>query len=70
MNTSCRILRLKAVMEKIGLARSTIYDHMDPKSKRYDADFPKPFKLGLSANGWFEHELDAWLSRRASMRAS
>ncbi|MGL5289455.1 MAG: helix-turn-helix transcriptional regulator [Aeromonas sp.] len=70
MNTSTKVLRTADVINKIGLARSTIYDHMDPKSKRYDADFPKPFKLGLSANGWFEHELDAWLNRRASMRAS
>ncbi|MGR2918964.1 helix-turn-helix transcriptional regulator [Acinetobacter sp. 1125_18A] len=32
--------------ELTGLSRSTIYDRMNSKSKRYDPDFPKPVKFG------------------------
>lgn len=68
MNTSPKVLRIKDVIQKTGLARSTIYDRISDKSPRYDQNFPKPLKLGLSAVGWFEHEIDAWLTKQASMR--
>ncbi|WP_323947934.1 helix-turn-helix transcriptional regulator [Aeromonas caviae] len=68
MNTSPKVLRIKDVIQKTGLARSTIYDRISDKSPRYDKNFPKPFKLGLSSVGWFEHEIDAWLTKQASMR--
>ncbi|NJI20695.1 AlpA family transcriptional regulator [Aeromonas veronii] len=69
MNTSNKVLRIKDVIQKTGLARSTIYDRISNKSPRYDKNFPKPFKLGLSAVGWFEHEIDTWLHAQASIRA-
>lgn len=69
MNTSRKVLRIKDVIQKTGLARSTIYDRISDKSPRYDSSFPKPFKLGLSAVGLFEHEIDAWLTKQASIRA-
>ena len=68
MNTSPKVLRIKDVIQKTGLARSTIYDRISKKSPRYDPNFPKPLKLGLSAVGWFEHEIDAWFQVQASMR--
>ena len=68
MNTSIKVLRIDDVAQKTGLARSTIYDRIDKKSPRYDQNFPKPLKLGLSAVGWFEHEIDTWLHAQASMR--
>lgn len=69
MNTSPKVLRIKDVIQKTGLARSTIYDRISKKSPRYDQNFPKPIKLGLAAVGWFEHEIDAWLHAQASIRA-
>ena len=54
-----RILRLPDVINKIGMARSTIYDWMDPKSPRYDPSFSKQVKLGLKSVGWLEADLDA-----------
>lgn len=69
MNASIKVLRIDDVAQKTGLARSTIYDRISDKSPRYDQNFPKPFKLGLAAVGWFEHEVDAWLYAQASMRA-
>ncbi|MCD6619947.1 helix-turn-helix transcriptional regulator [Aeromonas veronii] len=31
-----RVIRLKELTRLIGLSRSTIYDRMNPKSKRFD----------------------------------
>ncbi|HHF0783035.1 TPA: AlpA family transcriptional regulator [Pseudomonas aeruginosa] len=66
VNNSDRVLRLKQVQEKTGLARSTIYDRLNPRSARFDNSFPKPFKIGLSAVGWLESGIDEWISKRAS----
>jgi prophage regulatory protein len=56
-----RIIRLKELIELIGLSRSTIYDRSNPKSKRYDPLFPKPLKLGSSAIGWLLDDVLAWI---------
>ena len=62
MNTSnIRILRLPAVIKQIGIARSTLYDWVNPKSPRYDPSFPKQRKLGKQSVGWVESELNEWL---------
>ncbi|MBW3781475.1 AlpA family phage regulatory protein [Aeromonas veronii] len=63
MNKTIKVLRIKDLMRKIGMARSTIYDRINPKSPRYDSSFPKPIKLGLSAVGWLEHEINAWVEK-------
>jgi prophage regulatory protein len=59
-----KILRMRAVTAKLGIARSTIYDWLDPKSPRYDATFPKQRRLGQQSVGWVEGELDQWLMER------
>ncbi|CQH53229.1 AlpA family phage regulatory protein [Yersinia frederiksenii] len=65
MNTSnVRILRLSDVVNKTGIARSTIYDWLNPKSPRFDATFPKRRRLGKQSIGWLEAELDEWLLLR------
>jgi prophage regulatory protein len=43
MNTSIatiQMLRLHELIKLIGLSRSSIYDRLNPRSKRYDPDFP------------------------------
>lgn len=57
-----KILRLKAVMEMTGLARSTIYKYMS------DGQFPKQTKLGLRSVGWLHQEVEAWLTERLNAR--
>ncbi|WP_443006648.1 AlpA family phage regulatory protein [Serratia sp. MMO-24] len=47
-----KILRLRAVVQKIGIARSTIYDWINPKSPRYDPTFPRQVQLGQKSVGW------------------
>ncbi|CAB1207510.1 helix-turn-helix transcriptional regulator [Acinetobacter bouvetii] len=61
-----QILRLKQVLELCGIGRSTIYEKINPKSNRYDASFPRPIKLSLSAIGWFEQDIIDWLNSRKS----
>lgn len=65
------ILRLKQVIERTGLSRSTIYRKADPKSKQHDPSFPKRVHLGGLAVGWVESEINHWLEERAkSSRAA
>lgn len=70
MNTpNIKILRLPAVLTKIGIARSTIYDWINPKSPRYDATFPKQLRLGQQSVGWLESEIDEWLLLRHQVKS-
>lgn len=62
------ILRVKDVISKTGLSRSTIYSKIDEKSKAYDPYFPKQVKLGSRAVGWFESEVEEWLVSRGMER--
>ncbi|MEX2950106.1 helix-turn-helix transcriptional regulator [Serratia fonticola] len=59
-----KILRLPAVVKKIGIARATIYDWVNPKSPRYDSTFPRQIPLGKKSVGWLESDLEQWLSDR------
>ena len=59
--SNIKIVRLPAVLQQIGIARSTLYDWINPKSPRYDPSFPKQRKLGQQAVGWVESELNEWL---------
>jgi prophage regulatory protein len=62
--STTQILRCTAVTQKLGIAKSTLYDWLNPKSPRYDVSFPKPFKIGLASVGWLEAEIDAWINVR------
>lgn len=56
---SDQFLRMPAVMKKVGLRRTAIYD------KIKDCDFPPPIKLG-NVSVWLESELDAWIQAKVS----
>jgi len=58
---SIQILRRKQVEARTGLSRSSIYLRLDEKSEYFDKNFPRPIKLGGSAVGWIESEIQAWL---------
>lgn len=57
------VIRLKELVEYMGLSRSAIYERLDKNSPRYREDFPKSFRLGGGAVGWYISEIDAWLAR-------
>ena len=59
-----RVVRIKELTQLLGLSRSTIYDRLNPKSKRYDPSFPKPIKIGASpsaAIGWRLDGVMLWI---------
>lgn len=62
--TISKMLRLKDVIARTGLSRSTIYDKINPKSRRYDSAFPKQVSLGVASVGWVESEITNWIDGR------
>ena len=63
---SAQMLRIGEVEKLLGVNRSTVYDWMDVKSKRYDASFPKQVKVGPRAVRWVESQLAAWIESKIS----
>lgn len=43
-----KYLRIKDVLEKLGISKSTLYDWLNPKSPYFKPDFPKRVKMGVS----------------------
>ena len=58
-----RILRLKAVLDRSGLSRSTVYRKID------EGTFPPQLRLSLNGVGWRESELNQWIEDPAGYRA-
>lgn len=46
------VIRLKTLLEMLGVSRSTVYLRINPQSKYYDPMFPKSIPLGMKAKGW------------------
>jgi prophage regulatory protein len=65
-----RLLRRKDVEVAIGLSRSMIYLKLDPNSKQYDPDFPKPVQLGVKSVGWYSDEIQNWIDTRPLANAA
>ena len=61
MASDINLLNIREVAQKISAGKSTIYDWMNPKSKRYKPDFPKPLKSMGGINRSIESEIDAWV---------
>ena len=65
------VLRIGRVTERLGIARSTIYDWMNPASPRYDKDFPLPLRLSVctdrGAIGWLESDICAFIGSRVAV---
>lgn len=54
-----RLIRLKEVMERVQLSKSTIYKMMA------NGEFPHKLSLGERASAWVEHEVDEWINKQA-----
>lgn len=61
-----RVLRMKDLVAMLGISRSSIYEKLNPKSKYYDIDFPKPIKLGAASVGWLSTAIEIWIAMRSS----
>lgn len=63
-NQPLRILRMAELVALLGISRSSIYEKLNPKSRYYDADFPKPIRLGAASVGWRSTSVDEWIASR------
>ncbi len=54
------ILRLREIMRRTGLSRSSIY-RLSAEGK-----FPRSISLGERAVGWLESDVDAWIAERVA----
>ncbi|WP_035881621.1 helix-turn-helix transcriptional regulator [Cupriavidus metallidurans] len=61
MSVSYKGLRPSKAAEKLDIGLSSLW----AKAKS-DPDFPKPVKLSPGTTVFLEHELDAWMERRAA----
>lgn len=52
---SDRILRLRSVLDRTGLSRSTLY------RKIQQGSFPKQIRIGIRCAGWRESAVNEWL---------
>ena len=53
-----RIIRLRTVLARTGLSRSTIY------RKIAEGTFPPQLKISANGTGWHESEINRWIALR------
>lgn len=58
-----RILRLRTVLDRTGLSRSTLYRKIKERT------FPRQIALGVRSAGWRESAVSAWMVSPMSYRA-
>ncbi len=59
-----KVIRLKAVIARTGLGRSTIY------KLQAEGKFPQSISLGARAVGWISSEIDDWVRFKVETRNS
>lgn len=62
MSTPDRIVRLKTVLARTGLSRSTMY------RKISEGTFPSQIKISVHGAGWKESDLNRWIEDPVSYR--
>jgi prophage regulatory protein len=62
MLVASRIVRLKTVLARTGLSRSTIY------RKIAEGTFPAQLKISMNGSGWHESDIDRWIANPAGWR--
>ena len=62
MSTSERIIRLKTVLDRTGLSRSTVY------RKIAEGTFPLQVKISVHGAGWHESAINRWIADPANYR--
>lgn len=62
MSASDRIVRLKTVLARTGLSRSTIY------RKIAEGTFPSQIRISVNGAGWHEADLNRWIANPVAWR--
>jgi len=57
-----RIIRLKTVLHRTGLSRSTLY------RKIGEGTFPRQVPISVHGTGWHESAVDRWIANPAAWR--
>ncbi|GAB1717532.1 MAG: hypothetical protein NTAFB05_25740 [Nitrobacter sp.] len=57
-----RIIRLKTVLARTGLSRSTIY------RKIAEGTFPRQITISTNGAGWHETDIDRWIANPVAWR--
>ncbi len=63
MSNPDRIIRLKTVLARTGLSRSTIY------RKIAEGTFPRQLPISVHGAGWHESAIDRWIANPGAYRA-
>ncbi len=63
MSSHERIIRLKTVLNRTGLSRSTLY------RKIAEGTFPRQVPISINGAGWYESAIDLWIADPAGYRA-
>lgn len=64
MSQPDRIIRLKTVLARTGLSRSTIY------RKIAEGTFPPQLRISTNGAGWHESDISRWVANPAGWRAT
>ncbi len=62
MTNSDRIIRLKTVLARTGLSRTTLYRKMS------EGTFPRQVKISVHGAGWRESAINRWIADPVSYR--
>ena len=57
-----KILRMRTVLQRTGLSRSTIYRKIE------DGTFPRQVSISIHGRGWHESAVNRWIADPASYR--
>lgn len=63
MSNPERIIRLKTVLHRTGLSRSTLY------RKIADGTFPRQVSISIHGAGWHESAVNRWVADPSNYRA-
>lgn len=58
-----RILRIRTVLQRTGLSRSTLYRKIN------DGSFPRQVPISVHGAGWRESAINRWIADPAAYRA-
>ncbi len=58
-----RIIRIRTVLARTGISRSSLYRKMS------DGTFPRQVKLGEHSSGWHESAINLWIADPAGYHA-
>ena len=62
MSEPDRIIRLRTVLDRSGLSRSTLY------RKIAEGTFPAQIKISINGAGWRESEINRWIADPVAWR--